>query len=109
MIWWIENHQRFKQEREALEALAARENWLTPTEMAHRRLCASRMGRRYLRAGGEPADFPDLSRITFLSPLLSCSRAATTRAGRSISTVREANSALSTVRTTGIRTFQAPT
>lgn len=30
MIWWIENHQRFKQEREALEALAARENWLTP-------------------------------------------------------------------------------
>ena len=30
MIWWIENHQRFKQEREALEALAGRENWLTP-------------------------------------------------------------------------------
>src|SRR5579883_1906872 len=30
MIWWIENHQRFKQEREALETLAARENWLTP-------------------------------------------------------------------------------
>jgi sulfur-carrier protein adenylyltransferase/sulfurtransferase len=30
MIWYIENHQRFKREREALEALAARETWLTP-------------------------------------------------------------------------------
>jgi molybdopterin/thiamine biosynthesis adenylyltransferase len=30
MIWWIENHQRFKHEREALEAVAAREDWLTP-------------------------------------------------------------------------------
>ncbi|MEQ1947411.1 MAG: ThiF family adenylyltransferase [Bryobacteraceae bacterium] len=30
MIWYIENHQRFKQEREALEALAARTDWLTP-------------------------------------------------------------------------------
>jgi molybdopterin/thiamine biosynthesis adenylyltransferase len=30
MIWYIENHQRFKREREALEALAARVEWLTP-------------------------------------------------------------------------------
>ena len=30
MIWWIENHQRFKHEREALEGVAAREDWLTP-------------------------------------------------------------------------------
>ena len=30
MIWWIENLQRFKHEREALEALTARVDWLTP-------------------------------------------------------------------------------
>jgi molybdopterin/thiamine biosynthesis adenylyltransferase len=30
MIWYIEDHLRFKREREALEALATREDWLTP-------------------------------------------------------------------------------
>ena len=30
MIWHIENYRRFKREREALEALAARVEWLTP-------------------------------------------------------------------------------
>ncbi len=30
MIWHIENYRRFKSEREALEALAARAGWLTP-------------------------------------------------------------------------------
>lgn len=30
MIWYIERHLRFKQEREVLEELAARADWLTP-------------------------------------------------------------------------------
>jgi molybdopterin/thiamine biosynthesis adenylyltransferase len=30
MIWYLENHQRFKREREALEELATRVDWLTP-------------------------------------------------------------------------------
>ena len=30
MIWYVENHKRYKREREALEQLASTENWLTP-------------------------------------------------------------------------------
>ena len=59
------------------------------TEMAHRRLCASRMGRRSLRAGGGPTDIPDLPEsLSFLPSYRAPARrqhalvAAPIRAGR---------------------------
>ena len=91
-----------------MEALAARENWLTPLKWriddSARVVWDADIS---VPAGNRPISL--IYPIIFLSPLPSCSRAATTRAGRSTSTVREANSVLSTVRTTGIRTFRART
>ncbi len=77
MIWYFENYQALQAEREALEALASRENWLTPLGWRIDDSARSFGTPTSLTpAGNRPISLAS-TRITFLIPLLSSCRAAT--------------------------------